>query len=273
MATHDAYSYAAIGRHSLTEGGGGGSYPACAIASVTPTTQITAGGGEGVIAGVNFAASGNTVTIDGNACDIVSESTTEIRFTFPADDAGSYTLQVTEPTNGTTDTATVTYADPGTPILTSAEAAMVTLIEGMTEAAGYHNDWGTADQQDRANMTYPAAFCELLPDEANEDDPDGAHASAYLNRAEFRVRVWVEQSLAENPVTAVNAEYNKCLDDLKKVFGTGAGSTLSGTVQHIQYLRSERINQESGDVETPGYMDTYWSVLYHQDRTYPSINA
>ena len=77
----------------------------------------------------------------------------------------------------------------GTPILTTVESNMVSLIEAMDTANAYNYDWGTADQHDAAHMRFPAAYIELEPEEENLDGPNGAHAGAYMNRTTYKITV------------------------------------------------------------------------------------
>jgi len=151
-------------------------------------------------------------------------------------------------------------------ILTTIESEMKTLIEGMTTTS-YNYNWGTVNNPDMARQTFPSAEI-MMTMETNVDDPGGGWAQAYSNEAEFQIKVIPELSAeAEVPVYAINIEYNKALDDLKKLFGINYN--LNGNCCSIMYRSAERINSTAGDNFRPGYLDTRWLVRYSQDRLDP----
>lgn len=161
------------------------------------------------------------------------------------------------------------------PILTNAEAAMASMIVGMTTDGGYNYDWETVNHEDFAKSqdynayAFPRAMIYLEPEERNTDDPDGAWAGAYHNEAMFRIRVVgrLDEEYAE-PLFEINKVLNKGLDDLKKLFGTNY--SLNGTIETIMYRSSNRVRQENGDIMIPKVLDTFWMVRYSQDRTNPT---
>ena len=60
-------------------------------------------------------------------------------------------------------------------------------------------------------------------------------------------------------------------DDLKKLFGIY--NTLDGVVAHIQYVRSERVDEDSSDSQIPKRLDAFFDIDYYQDRYVPTITA
>lgn len=248
------------------------------VTDVCPDTSRLAGGGEVIITGTDFeAAQGTgTVKVDGTLCTAVTWSDTEITCALPAKAEGSHTLTVMTNYGISATYSSIVYADPGTPILTNAEAQMLALVDGMSVVSGYHYDWGDSDQPDDALDTAVNAVIDRAdsPFEQNDDDPDGAHAGAYLNMSFYRVTVRGELTTEESlPRWKIMAVWNKLLDDLKKRFGSGDGSTLNGVVQHMQYMKADIFLEEAGDQFKPGRMETTWSVRYIQDRVDPSVNG
>ena len=160
----------------------------------------------------------------------------------------------------------------GSPILSRIEAAMVTLIEAMTQAGGYYYDWGDCNERDMAQKdAYPNAEIYVL-DEDNDDDIDGDHANAYENRAMFEIHVHGKlSSVNDNPEFSINDLHNKALDDLKKLFGTNY--TVSDTCNTILYRNSRREGGGAGDVHVPGKLISTWEVSYAQDRQSPANQA
>jgi len=160
----------------------------------------------------------------------------------------------------------------GTPILTHAETNIKSLILGMTVAGDYNFDWSTVNDEDLARWEgFPGAVITLEPDETNLDDITGVHAGAYLNEVSFKIRVVGKLNYEEhNPVFAINDILNKCLDDLKKVFGSQPGNSLNGYVDVMQYRRSIRIRKKTGDIFIPTELETFWMVRYMQDRIDPT---
>lgn len=151
-------------------------------------------------------------------------------------------------------------------ILTTIESEIKTLIEGMTDST-YNYTWGTVNDPDMAKQTLPSAEI-MLVFETNVDDAGGTWAQAYSNEAEFQIKVITETSEEnEIPVYAINPEYNKALDDLKRLFGNNYN--LNGNCCSIMYRSAERVNSTAGDIYRPGYLDTRWFVRYQQDRLDP----
>lgn len=164
---------------------------------------------------------------------------------------------------------------PDTPILTEVESAMKTLIESMTIDSGdYHFDWESVNELDMAKRELDdgrnaACIIELDPEETNLDDPEGVHAQAYANEVTFKITCWTKfYKETDNPIFSNNAELNKALDDLKKIFGINY--TVSGTCDMILYRSSNRVRRLVQDMMIPTKLETYWLVKYTQDRYDPS---
>ena len=112
-------------------GGGGGGAAAPVITSITPATDVEAGGATAVIAGTDFDPATVTVVIDGNPATVnaAATTTTSIEITVPAGTAGVVDVVVT---NGDTqfDTLvggfTYTVADNTAPTVTFLPAASAT---------------------------------------------------------------------------------------------------------------------------------------------------
>lgn len=158
----------------------------------------------------------------------------------------------------------------GTPLLSSAHSTMETLIAAMTTAGGYNYDWGTVNNEDMAQTTYPFAVIELEPEETNLDDPNGAHAGAYQNEAMFKItakhQLSSEQALPKNAIKIVLL---KMLDDLKKLFGINY--YVGGYVDVIMYRRSTWVEDTpSADRFVPLRLESWWAVRYTQDRQTPT---
>ena len=233
------------------------------------------GGGTQVIMYVSGAsASGNTITIGGNAATIVSESETQIIFTTPAGAIGTEDVRITT-AGALTDTLTDgwEYQDLASkPILTLIEEEIQTIIEGLDTVDGYNYSWNTVNIRDEAHNTFPSALVELV-EEINIDPNNGSHSRAYLNRAEFRItakgQISAEPDFSngETPWNQIRFVHNKLLDDLKKAFGTNY--SLNDSAHSILYNRSERNRQASGDIFRDANLVTFWTVQYMQDRQTP----
>jgi hypothetical protein len=160
-----------------------------------------------------------------------------------------------------------------TPILTNVESTMVTLIEGMTIAGGYHYDWATCNQPDMALQEFPNALVELEPTENCLDEPLGADALSYIQEVSFKITARVKvPTEASVPNWAINNYLNEALDDLKRCFGrrdnlqiiTDTGAFI------ILYRSSQRIIERAGDRFIPCKLETSWTVRYTQSREEPS---
>lgn len=155
---------------------------------------------------------------------------------------------------------------PGKPILTQIEEEMAELIES-TRLGDYWFDWGPCNQHDMAKMKFPTALI-YLGQEDSLDETDGAWGQAYFNDVIFRIEVYADLDREyESPVFEINKEFNKALDDLKRLFGTEWG--LKGAADTIMYVGSEREETKNGDIFVPGKLITRWRVRYEQDRLNP----
>jgi len=230
--------------------------------------------GTATITGIGFSANNNSVTIDGNSATISSQSTTEIQIVIPSG-SGTVDVIITNDDNAESDTLTngFTYLSaPGTPILTSIESAMATILSGLTTGGGYHYKWGTANQDDKVLQDANMVAEIRLSSEDNIDEPDGVDANSYLNSAFFEIIVQTTMDdVKSKPIWAVNAYHNKAIDDLKRAFGINYH--LNNTANSIMYRSHDREILQNGDLFTPGKITSIWRVDYAQDREDVSINA
>ena len=65
--------------------------------------MIFVGGSQLTISGTGFSDSGATVTIGNVACEVISQSTTEITCTLPGHEPGTYDVEVTVGNQGYAD--------------------------------------------------------------------------------------------------------------------------------------------------------------------------
>lgn len=160
---------------------------------------------------------------------------------------------------------------PGTPILTQIEEKMKTMI-GSMEKGSYHFSWDqNINEVDLAKSSFPTAAI-YVEDENNLDDPDGPDSNAYFQEVNFRIEVYarLEEEMS-NPRWEINKALNKCLDDLKKVFGSNYN--MDGVCDKIMYQGSNREYINNNDVFIPAKLITRWLVEYEQDRDNPDIIA
>lgn len=244
------------------------------IRSITPNEVIEAGGVNVIMVckGAEAVQAAGQITVDGNVVTINTWSDTSINFVMPAGSAGSVDVVLLNDSSGTdTFVDAVTYfADIGDPFLTKMEAKMAELIEGLI-AGEYHYNWGTSNVFDRAKMVFPTAVI-YLENEESLDEEGGAWGQAYFNSVIFRIEVTLQlEAEDENPVFRINQEYNKALDDLKKIFGIEWN--LQGTTDTIMYKGSERVEEKHGDIMIPGKLITRWKCRYEQQRESPELGA
>lgn len=161
-----------------------------------------------------------------------------------------------------------------TPILTTAEEEMVTLIDAMTSTS-YNLDWGRTNEEDVCRIDWckqTASAVIYWEGEENTDTEDGAHANAYANIAEYRIRVRCQLTEEpEFPMAAKRARLRLAVDDLKKLFGTNYW--LNSSQLQIMYKRTGTPDvRQQGDIVL-GEIDTFWTVRYYQDRQSPATVA
>jgi hypothetical protein len=187
--------------------------------------------------------------------------------------ASAYNFKVTATNDsGSTDSNVVNLTTGAAQdILTAAEARMVTLIEAMTTAGGYNFNWGNCNEKDQAKKdTFPNAEI-YLPNEDGQDDPaEGVNANSYTNKTQVEIHVYGKNTtLTDNPEFSINAEYNKAVDDLKRVFNTDP--SLNGKVFTIEYLNWRREPKTLGEIITPSKLIARFVITYAQDRATPSL--
>jgi hypothetical protein len=151
------------------------------------------------------------------------------------------------------------------PILTRIESAIETLIKTM-RTPDYNYDWNCVNVLDIAKCTFPSAVVVLNPNEINIDS---AADDLYQNEVTFTIEVVGSLSTEElQPRIEINKVYNKCLDDLKKIFGINY--SLSCTCDTIRYAASRREYRKNNDILLPGKLITVWKVSYCQSRIDPT---
>jgi hypothetical protein len=157
------------------------------------------------------------------------------------------------------------------PILTNFETNIATLIDGMTTVGGYNYNWPAPNQPDAALTDYPRAQIIVIREE-NTDSENGSGAMYLTNTVVFEIIVDMRLSTESyTPTRAINAEYNKALDDLKKLLCNNPHVT--DTLTGLMYRGMERIIDKSGDIITPGRMITRWEGQYYQRRDLPESFA
>jgi len=157
------------------------------------------------------------------------------------------------------------------PIITNIETAMKTAIDAMTVVGGYNYNWNSPHQPDLALASFPCCVI-LIESERCVDDQNGSDERVYTNEIDFLLIVTGQlSSTTDIPNYSINAEHNKSLDDLKKVFGTNYH--ITNTCDKIMYLGMEREIKKNGDIYVPGEMATRWKVYYRQDRLTPETTG
>lgn len=157
------------------------------------------------------------------------------------------------------------------PILTSIEAAMKSAIGAMSATDGYNYNWIDVHQPDIALATFPNSVI-MIEAERCVDESDGASGQLYTNEVDFLIIVRGKITTTTSiPNYSVNAEHNKAIDDLKKLFGTNYH--ITNTCDRIMYKSSEREIKKNGDVFIPGELLTRWTVYYRQDRLSPEVTG
>lgn len=157
-----------------------------------------------------------------------------------------------------------------TPILTEIETAMATDIAALRVANGYYYDWGSVNEPDVAKQIFPSAEIAVV-EENCLDDAGGVWSNAYLQEASIEIKVRAELPNEEEvPSYEINKELNKCVEDLKKLFGINY--TISGNCETIMYRGMRRVFEGSNDIFRPSYVIVRFNVRYTQDRDLPDLH-
>ena len=157
-----------------------------------------------------------------------------------------------------------------TPILTEIEESMASAIEGLRKANGYYYDWGTVNNTDEAQQTFPSAEIAIV-EEVCLDEAGGAWSGAYLQELTVDIKIRTELMNEESqPIYAINAELNKAVEDLKKLFGINY--TISENCETIMYKGMHRVNDLNNDIFRPTYVIVRFMIRYTQDRDRPDLH-
>ena len=161
-------------------------------------------------------------------------------------------------------------------ILDNIETNMASLIGAMTIAEGYNFDWGTVNEEDLSNCTFPSAVIDptdsLADKEKNMDTLAGISSRNFTNEVLFTVLV-----SGEMPEFSSNANFESrsmlrsALDDLKMLFGTNL--SINNTCDNVLYVGSQIETLKRNDVQRPTRLRTIWRVVYSQDRQNPTQYA
>jgi hypothetical protein len=180
-------------------------------------------------------------------------------------DAGSYKVRAynTAPDTGYIDSDNFTATLLATR-LTQIAAEIKTMIEGMTIAGGYYNNWGDCNILDAAlRKNWPHAFISY---QLQQPGTDLSHYYGMLN-AEFTIEVEpkIVPSGTVNSVLDSDAYMDTVLADLVRLFLTNTDYSylpLSGEAV-MSFKEATRQNLRNGDVFRPGKLITKWNVHYH----------
>jgi len=144
--------------------------------------------------------------------------------------------------------------------LTEIALEMKHLLEDISVANGYEIDMGSVNENDQALIKYPSAEITYM-----EESPDTSTLNALYGHAvaKFAIKVKAELlSVEQQPVWAIDEEYDKIIAAIKKKFGADAGSLALTYNPLISYDGFSKEVAPSGDVFVPGAVITRWNVCY-----------
>ena len=163
-------------------------------------------------------------------------------------------------------------------ILTMQKYAIKNLIEGMTVASGYNNNWSVVNQLNQAIGSFPRAEV-YRPKEDNKDSKTGVGDHSYTNVVTYKIVVDGEINfISQNPVFDIEEVFSDALVDLKQLFGQNPqlpiniAGVVTGSCDSILYRGYEH-EYESTNQFVPTRLITKWEVTYSQDRTQPNLFA
>lgn len=148
--------------------------------------------------------------------------------------------------------------------LTDIAAEIKTILQGITKTNGYSYDWGSVNQPDQALVTYPCADITY-----SEEKPDTSIPAAYgYDECTFKVKIKCALSTTTDvPIHAIDAEYDKIMSDVKKVFRANYGYLALSKNAVIAYQGFTKDISKSGDVFVPGDVIATFTVKYQSTET------
>ena len=156
-------------------------------------------------------------------------------------------------------------------MLQDIEDKMGELIAEM-QALPYNFMWGTnVNERDYAKAQWPNAVI-YFEEEVCLDEEGGAWCGAYYQEVIYRIEVMTRLDAEyANPVVEIRKEFYKCLDDLKRLFGTHWN--LEGKADTIMYKGASIEEKANGDIFIPSKLITKWKIKYEQDRVDPTLGV
>ena len=144
--------------------------------------------------------------------------------------------------------------------LTDIATEIARVIKSITTTAGYEVTFGSVNEADEALIKYPS--CEIT---YTTEQPDTSEVNNLYGYAitEFQIKVRSKLNTVETaPIWAIDAEYDKAIGALKKIFGGDNGALALEYNPVIMYAGFEKENYKNGDVFVPGAVITRWMVKY-----------
>lgn len=151
-----------------------------------------------------------------------------------------------------------------TPKITSMLAVMASGVAGLRVAGGYHYDWGTVNNEDEVQCTYPAASI-MFAGETRVDNTDMSDSGEYTNRVAVQISSTNLIALDGNPFYKVDETLAKMLWDLKRYFLKNFH--LTGTCELISYVSSTKEAVPQKDILLPARLLSVWSIRYCETET------
>ena len=157
-------------------------------------------------------------------------------------------------------------------ILTLQRRAIAALIDSMTIAGGYNNDWNTINNRNYSIGPFPRAEIYSV-EERNMDTLAGIGSGDYTNEVDWEIHIINKmQTSATNPIFDIQDLEDAMIDDMKRLFGAIDNRSVSGTVDSFLY-KGFRREIVSTDQFTPRKIITKWTSTYSQDRVDPTQYA
>lgn len=147
--------------------------------------------------------------------------------------------------------------------ITTIAAEIKTLIDAMSVAGGYHYNWATPNEPDKAlQPAFPVANIRYY----NETAADGINGIYGMQNAEFTITVdyKITPSATVKPEYTADAILDNCLADLRKLFQAQVGGylPLSGEAV-LTFKSSEKVVSSRGNTFRPVQLVTKWNCFYH----------
>jgi hypothetical protein len=155
-------------------------------------------------------------------------------------------------------------------IRTKIRENVATIIQGITIAGGYNNDWGSVNQTNPALTTYPCASVYVGAEDPAAD-VNTSFSDSYQPTAKLAIVLDVKVTKPTSPTDfSSDSIIDEAIDDIKRAIGRNPSLNGAGTLPPLFAGVEEPAPYSTGSMFVIKRTKILWDVPYVQSRLEPS---